>query len=63
MRHTKEKPYKCDQREFACIQNSDLKKHKMRHTKEKPYKCDQCEFSCTQSNNVLTLNYNGTRRK
>ena len=43
-----EKPFKCDQCDFACIQSFDLVKHKFTHSGDKPYKCDVCPKQFTR---------------
>ena len=43
-----EKPFKCDQCDFACIQSFDLVKHKFTHSGDKPYKCDMCPKQFTR---------------
>ena len=43
-----EKPFKCDQCDFACIQSFDLVKHKYTHSGDKPYKCDICPKQFTR---------------
>lgn len=43
-----EKPFKCDQCDFACIQSFDLVKHKYTHSGDKPYKCDLCTKQFTR---------------
>ena len=43
-----EKPFKCDQCDFACIQSFDLVKHKFTHSGDKPYKCDLCPKQFTR---------------
>ena len=43
-----EKPFKCDQCDFACIQSFDLVKHKYTHSGDKPYKCDVCPKQFTR---------------
>lgn len=45
---TGEKPFKCDQCDFACIQSFDLVKHKFTHSGDKPYKCDMCPKQFTR---------------
>ena len=62
-RLTKEKPYKCNQCEFASNQNCYLNRHKIIHTKEKPYKCDQCEFACSQNGNLMRHKLKHTKEK
>ena len=43
-----EKPFKCDQCDFACIQSFDLVKHKFTHSGDKPYKCEMCPKQFTR---------------
>ena len=43
-----EKPFKCDQCDFACIQSFDLVKHKFTHSGDKPYKCEICPKQFTR---------------
>ena len=45
MKHTGEKPHKCNQCIFASSRSSDLKRHNLTHSEEKPHRCTMCEFS------------------
>lgn len=41
---TGEKPFKCDECNFASTTQSHLTRHKRVHTGEKPYRCPWCDY-------------------
>ena len=44
-----QKPFKCDQCDYACKQSFDLTKHKHTPGGEKPHKCEMCPKQFTHS--------------
>ena len=52
--HIGEKPYKCNQCEFASSHAGNLTKHLIMHSGEKSNKCNQCEFSSSQAGHLRT---------
>jgi len=46
---TGEKPFHCDECEYATADHNSLRRHKMRHSGDKPYKCPHCSYACIQS--------------
>ena len=50
--HTGVKPFSCQQCEYKCTTNGDLKKHTLTHSGEKPFTCMQCEFFCTTARDL-----------
>ena len=51
-RHGKEKSQKCNQCDFACHNQGNLKVHFRIHNGEKPYHCNQCDFACSKASNL-----------
>ena len=51
-RHGKEKSQKCNQCDFACHNQGNLKVHFRIHNGEKPYHCNQCDFACSEASNL-----------
>lgn len=47
-RHLKERPYKCDECDYAAVTKWDMNKHQLRmHSTEKAtYICEECDFTC-----------------
>ena len=44
-KHTSEKPFKCNQCNYACTSSGNLQEHMRKHTGEKPFKCNRCDKS------------------
>ena len=42
-KHTREKPFKCNQCDNACTSSGNLQQHMRMHTGERPFKCNQCD--------------------
>ena len=40
--HIREKPFKCNQCNFACAQSSNLRDHTRTHMTERSFKCNKC---------------------
>lgn len=53
-RHLKERPYKCDECDYAAVTKWDMNKHQLRmHSTEKAtYICDECDFTCMNMNQM-----------
>ena len=47
--HSGEKPYKCDQCDYASAERGSLKRHLRIHSGEKPFKCNKCDYTFSQS--------------
>ena len=53
LKHTGERPYKCDSCDSSFTQISNLYSHlKKVHSGGKPYKCDFCPFRATRKNDL-----------
>ena len=50
--HSGEKPYKCNNCDYASAWAGDLKKHLKTHSGEKPYKCNHCDYASVQTGNL-----------
>jgi len=47
------RPFKCNECDYCCNSNSDLKRHKKhKHSNEKPFKCDECDYCCKSNSNL-----------
>ncbi|XP_045781676.1 transcriptional repressor CTCF-like [Maniola jurtina] len=44
-RHTREKPHKCTECDYASVELSKLWRHKRCHTGERPYQCPHCTYA------------------
>ena len=44
IRHTLEKPHRCDECGYATVELSKLRRHIRTHTGEKPYACPHCSY-------------------
>lgn len=53
-RHLKERPYKCDECDYAAVTKWDMNKHQSRmHSTEKAtYICEECEYTCLTMNQM-----------
>lgn len=53
-RHLKERPYKCEECDYAAVTKWDMNKHQLRmHSTEKAtYLCDECDFTCVNMNQM-----------
>ena len=49
-----EKPYKCDQCDYACSDPSALIQHLKRHSGERPFNCNQCNYASSQAVHLMT---------
>ena len=49
LRHSRGKPYECDQCKHSSKMAQNLKTHKVTHSGEKPYACDQYKYSSAMS--------------
>ena len=52
--HSGEKPYKCNQCDFASVAAFNLRTHMKTHSGEKPNKCNQCDFASAYSKSLRT---------
>ena len=41
-KHTREKPFKCNQCNYAGTNSGNLQRHMRTHSGERPFKCNQC---------------------
>ena len=46
------KPYKCDDCQYATANKYSLARHLTTHTGEKPYKCDECQFTAADKSSL-----------
>ena len=51
--HTREKPFKCNQCNYACTTSGDLQRHMRTHSGERPFKCNHCSKAYTQKQNLV----------
>lgn len=53
-RHLKERPYKCNECDYAAVTKWDMNKHQVRmHSIEKAtYICEECDFTCLNMNQM-----------
>lgn len=47
LRHTGNKPYKCNVCDYKTTQRDRLDSHVRTHTGEKPFACPECDFRST----------------
>lgn len=57
-RHLKERPYKCNECEYAAVTKWDLNKHqtRMHNTEQATYICDECDYTCLTLNQIRKHN-------
>ena len=52
MKHSGEKPFKCDLCDYSASNAHHVRTHKRKHSGEKPFKCDQCDFAASRIDNL-----------
>lgn len=50
--HSGDKPYRCDECDFACGRAIALKRHKNTHTREVMFACTHCDYATSQTYNL-----------
>lgn len=57
-RHLKERPYKCNECDYAAVTKWDLNKHqtRMHNTEQTTYICDECDYTCLTLNQIRKHN-------
>ena len=51
-KHYGEKPFKCDQCDFATHSDSNLQSHKRNRHIEKPFKCEFCDYGAVKDSDL-----------
>ena len=52
MKHSGERPFKCDLCNYSASNAHHVRTHKRKHSGEKPFKCDQCDYAASRTDNL-----------